>query len=102
MSACRPTLKSLLGVKLQVPSPLAVAVPNKVTPSYTLTVAPASAPAPVSLGLTAVVMRSPKVPLSLAPSSTGVLKLAARMSTVTALLAEKILKLPAKSYWRAV
>ena len=69
-----------------MPSLLAMVVPNGVDEplSYTVTVAPASAPRPVILGLSAVVIRSPKVPVSLALSSTGALRLAALTSTSTA------------------
>ena len=75
-------------VKDQVPSAFAVVVPRAVLPSNTVSVAPASAPLPVNLGRTVVVMLSPTVPVSLAASSAGAARALMVASTVTALAAE--------------
>ena len=66
LSVCAPSV-SALDVMLQLPEPSAVVVPSSVVPSvsYSLTVAPASAPPPVTVGVVSLVMLS----VSLMPES---------------------------------
>ena len=59
LSVCAPSVSALV-VMLQLPEPSAVVVPSRVVPSvsYSLTVAPASAPPPVTVGVVTLVMLS--------------------------------------------
>ena len=59
VSVCAPLVSALV-VMLQLPEPSAVVVPSRVVPSvsYSLTVAPASAPPPVTVGVVTLVMLS--------------------------------------------
>ena len=100
VKVCAPSLR-VLDVMLQLPEPSAVAVPSNVVPSvsYNLTVAPASAPLPVTVGVVALVRLSVLlVPVSdplarsAAPDAVG-----AVVSIVTVRLADAAPVLPAAS-----
>ena len=100
VKVCAPLVR-VLDVMLQLPEPSAVAVPSRVVPSvsYSLTVAPASAPLPVTVGVVALVRLSVLlVPVSdplarsAAPDAVG-----AVVSIVTVRLADAALVLPAAS-----
>ncbi len=100
VNVCVP-LVNVLDVMLQLPEPSAVVVPSNVVPSvsYNLTVAPASAPLPVRVGVVTLVMlsvlllpESEALARSAAPGAVG-----AVVSTVTARPVDAELVLPAAS-----
>ena len=85
---------------VQLPEPLATAVPSTVVPlvSYNVTVAPASAPLPAKVGVVTLVMLSVfDTPLSDAAVKSGALGAAAAVSIVTLSAGEAALTLPARS-----
>ena len=86
VSVCRPSPSAELVID-QLPEPSAVAVPSTVVPSvsYSVTVAPASAPLPVTVGVVLLVRLSVlDAPLSDAAARSGALGAAAVVSIVTA------------------
>ena len=102
---CAPSASAVLTID-QFPETSAVAVPNTVVPlvSYRVTVAPATAPLPVKVGVVVLVTLSVvDAPLSDAVARSGALTAAgATVSTVTANPADATLALPAGSVCFAV
>ena len=105
VSVCAPA-DSALAVIDQLPSPPAVAVPSTVVPSvsYSVTVAPDSAPLPVTVGVVSFVRSSVlEAPLSLAGARSGAEGAkGAAVSMVTTSDADAALVLPARSVCLAV
>ena len=91
---CLPSLRALLGVKLQLPELLAVVVPNELAPSKTVTVLLASA-VPLMVGLLLLVLL-PLVGLLMLGA------LGAAVSTVMLTALEALEVLPAASLALAV
>ena len=92
-------------VIVQLPEPSATLAPSIVVPSlsYKVTVAPASAPLPVKVGVVTLVMLSVfDEPLSEAAVRSGALGAAAAVSIVTLSDADAALTLPARSVCFAV
>ncbi len=89
----------------QLPRPSAIALPSTVVPlvSYSVTVAPASAPLPLNTGVVTLVMLSVlEAPVSVAAVRSGADGATAAVSIVTASPAEATLVLPARSVCLAV
>ena len=85
VSVCAPAASAEL-VMLHAPAPLATAVPSTVVPlvSNSVTVAPASAPVPVNVGVVLLVMSSvAEIPLSDAAARSGALGAAAAVVSIT-------------------
>ena len=99
---CLPSAKSLEGVKLQLPSSPAVAVPRDVSPSNTSTLLPASA-VPLRVGvLSFVILSLLLTPLSLSSIKSIVGFSGAVVSIVTVRDSELSLLFPARSVALAV